>query len=82
MIDALKRKRSDLWQSRERRFHHDKVPASFTTLIVGMGPPTQTLYSPDLALCNIFVGTPNEKKIYLKGKHFADVEEVKKKWRH
>jgi len=81
--DAVRLKCPDLWQSGEWWFHHDNAPAH-TALSVrqfltknGMTPLTHPPYSPDLAPCDFFL-FPRMKKV-LKGKRFADVEEVKKK---
>ena len=43
----------------------------------GMTPMPHPPYSPDLALSNFFLFPPMKK--VLKGKHFANVEEVKQK---
>ena len=44
----------------------------------GMTPMPHPPYSPDLALSNFFLLSPQMKKV-LKGKLFADMEEVKQK---
>ena len=44
-----------------------------------MTPMPHPFYSPDLTLSYVFSVSPDEKKNVLKGKHFADVEEVKQK---
>ena len=81
--DSVRRKRPDLWQSGGWWLHHDNAPAH-TALSVrqfltknGMTPLTHPPYSPDLAPCDFFL-FPRMKKA-LKGKRFADIEEVQKK---
>jgi histone-lysine N-methyltransferase SETMAR len=83
--DAVRRKHHELWQSGVWWLHHDNAPAhkflsvkkfltknSMTELL---HPP----YSPDLAPYDFFLFA--RIKQVLKGKRFADVEEVKKKRR-
>jgi len=81
--DAVRRKRPELWQSGEWWLHHDNAPAHKALSVkqfLTKNSMTQLLhppYSPDLAPCDFFL-FPRMKKV-LKGKRFADVEEVKKK---
>jgi len=81
--DAVRRKRPELWQSGECWLHHDNAPAHKALSVkqfLTKNSMTQLLhptYSPDLAPCDFFL-CPRMKKV-LKGKRFADVEEVKKK---
>jgi transposase len=72
-----------LWQTGEWFFHLDNAPAH-TALSVqrfltknGMTPLPHPPYSPDLAPCYFFLFPRMQSD--LKGKHFADVEDVKKK---
>lgn len=81
--NSLRRKRPDLWQSGEWFFHHDNAPAH-TALSVrrfltknGMTTVSHPPYSPDLAPCDFFL-FPRMKRD-MKGKRFADIDEVKKK---
>ena len=75
--DAVRRKCPEWW------LHHDNAPAHKALSMKQFLPKnsmTQLLhppYSPDLAPCDFFL-FPRMKKV-LKGKSFADVEEVKKK---
>jgi hypothetical protein len=81
--DAVRQKRPELWQSGEWWLHHDNVPTHKALSVQqfltknGMTQLLQPPYSPDLAPCEFFL-FPLMKKV-LKGKRFADVEEVKKK---
>jgi len=81
--DAVRRKRPELWQSGEWWLHHDNAPAHKALSVKqfltknGMTQLIHPPYSPDLAPCDFFL-FPRMKKV-LKGKRFADVEEVKTK---
>jgi len=82
-LEALKR--PDLWQSGNWFFHHDNAPAH-TALSVrrfltknGMTTVPHPPHSSDLAPCDFFL-FPRMKRD-MKGKRFADIEEVKKKRR-
>ena len=80
--DTVRQKRPEMWQSGEWWLHNDSVPAHKALSVqqfLTKNSMTQLLYppySPDLAPCD-FVLFPQMKKV--KGKRFADVEEVKKK---
>ena len=73
-----------MWQSGDWWFHHDNAPAhtaiSVTTFMArnGMAVLPHPPYSPDVAPSDFFFLFPRMKR-NLKGKHFADVEEVKRK---
>ena len=81
--DAVRRKPPKLWQSGEWWLHHDNAPAHKALSVkqfLTKNSVTQLLhppYSPDLTPCDFFL-FPRMKKV-LKGKSFADVEEVKRK---
>jgi hypothetical protein len=82
LCDMVRQKRPELWQSGEW-WLRDNAPAHKALSVkqfLTRNCMTQLLhlpYSLDLALCNFFL-FPRMKKV-LKGKHFVDVEEVKKK---
>jgi histone-lysine N-methyltransferase SETMAR len=81
--DVVRRKCPELWQSGEWWLHHDNAPAhkalSVQQFLIknSMTQLLQLPYSPNLAPCDFFL-FPRMKKV-LKGKSFADVEEVKEK---
>jgi len=72
-----------LWQSGEWWLHHDNAPAHKALSVKqfltknSMTQLPHPPYSPKLSPCYFFL-FPRMKKV-LKGKRFADVEEVKKK---
>ncbi|VVC25866.1 Transposase, type 1 [Cinara cedri] len=80
--NSLRRKRPDLWQSGDWFFHHDNAPAH-TALSVrrfltkNMTTVSHPPYSPDLSPCDFFL-FPRIKR-NMKGKRFADIDEVKNK---
>jgi histone-lysine N-methyltransferase SETMAR len=81
LIDAVRRKRGELWRARSLILHHDNVLAHsslrVSQFLAGKGisamdhPP----YSPDLALADFWL-LPKLKSV-LKGKRFSDVEDIK-----
>ena len=81
--DAVRRKCPELWQRGEWWLHHDNAPAHKALSVqqfLTKNSMTQLLhppYSPELALRDFFL-FPRMKKV-LKGKRFADEEEVRKK---
>jgi histone-lysine N-methyltransferase SETMAR len=83
--DMVRRKCPELWQSGEWWLHHDNAPAHKALSVqqfLTKNRMTQLLhppYSHDLAPCD-FLLFRRMKKV-LKGKRFADVEEVKKERR-
>jgi len=82
--NSVRRKRPETWQSGDWWFHHDNAPAhsaiSVTTFMArnGLAALPHPPYSPDVAPSDFFFLFPRMKR-NLKGKHFADVEEVKRK---
>jgi transposase len=72
--DAVRRKRPDLWASRNWQLHHDNAPAHSLHLIQsfltkhGIPVVRQAPYSPDMAPCDFWV-FPKLKRP-LKGSHF------------
>jgi len=72
-----------MWSSGDWCLHHDNAPAltassvqqflAKNNMMVIPHPP----HSPDLAPCDFFLFPP--MKCQMKGKHFADVSEMKKK---
>jgi len=83
LCDAVRRKHPELCQSGEWWLNHNNAPAHKALSVkqfLTKNSMTQLLhppYSPDLAPCDFFL-FPRMKK-GLKGKRFADMEEVKKK---
>jgi len=81
--NSVRRKRPEMWQSGDWFFHHDNAPAhtaiSVTAFMArnGMAVLPHPPYSPDMAPSDFFL-FPRMKR-NLKGKRFADVEEVKRK---
>ena len=67
LLDAVRRKRPELWQSGKWWRYHDNAPAhkalsvkqflAKNSMTLLLHPP----YSPDLALCDLFFIPPNEK---------------------
>jgi hypothetical protein len=59
--NAVRRKRPNLWASRNWQLHHDNAPAHSSHLIKsflakhGIPVVCQTLYSPDMALCDFWL---------------------------
>jgi [histone H3]-lysine36 N-dimethyltransferase SETMAR len=76
--NSLRRKRPELWQSGV--FHHDNAPAHTALSVrrfLTKNDMTTVSYPPDLAPCDFFL-FPRMKRD-MKGKRFADIDEVKKK---
>jgi histone-lysine N-methyltransferase SETMAR len=81
LIDAVRRKRGELWRDRSLVLHHGNVPAysslRVSLVLVGNGisavehPP----YSPDLAPFDFWLFL--KLKSVLKGKSVSDVEDIK-----
>ena len=81
--DSLRKKRPEMWSGGDWLFRHDNAP-SCTVLSVqqflvknNMAVIPHPPYSPDLAPCDFFLFP--RMKCQMKGKVFADVNEVKKK---
>jgi hypothetical protein len=78
--DAVRRKRPDLWASRNWQLHHDNAPAHSSHLIESFlakhGIPVvhQTPYSPSMASCDFWLFP--KLKSTLKGSHFDSREDI------
>lgn len=79
--DAVRRKRPELWTSRDWLLHHDNAPAHSSNLIQhflvkhDIKQLRQPPYSPDIAPSDFWLFP--KLKIPLKGKRFDDVEQIK-----
>jgi len=83
LCDSVQKKRPEMWSGGDWFLHHDNAPAhtalrmqqflAKNNMTVNPHPP----YSPDLVPCNFFL-FPHMKG-QTKGKHFAEVSELKKK---
>jgi len=74
------RKRPEMWKNGNWLLHHDNSPAH-TSLVVrkfltknNVSTVPHPAYSPDLAPCDFYVFP--KMKLWLKGRHFASIEEV------
>ena len=83
LCNSVQKKRPEMWSSGDWFLHHNNAPAQ-TALSVqqflaknNMTVISHPPYSPDLAPCDFFLFP--RMKCKMKGKHFADVSEVKKK---
>lgn len=81
--EAVRRKRPALWESGDWWLHHDNAPAHKALRVKqflaknGMTLLPHPPYSPDLAPCDFFLFPKMKKE--LKGRRFADIEEVQEK---
>jgi len=74
------RKWPEMWKNGDWLLHHDNAPAH-TSLVVrefltknNVSTVPHPAYSPDLAPCDFYVFP--KMKLWLKGRHFASIEEV------
>jgi transposase len=80
LCDAVRRKRPDLWASRNWQLHHDNAPAHSSHLIQsflaehGIPVVRQVPYSPDMAPCDFWL-FPKLKRP-LKGSRFDSREDI------
>jgi len=78
--EAVRRKKSELWENRTWMLHHDNAPAHASLLIRNYLAKNQTStvphppYSPDLAPANFFL-FPKIKTTF-KGRRFQTTEEI------
>jgi len=82
LCDGVRKKRPEMWSSGYCFRHHNNAPAHVALSVQQFLARNMTVipdpsYSPDLAPCDFFI-FPHMKG-EMKGKHFADVREVKKK---
>jgi hypothetical protein len=81
LIDAVRRRRGELWRDRALILDHDKTPANFSLrvsqFLVGkfISAMDHLPYTPDLAPANFWL-FPKLKSV-LKGKRFSDIEDIK-----
>lgn len=80
--DAVRRKRPDLWESRNWQLHHDNAPAHSSRLIQdflakhGIPQVRQAPYSPDMAPGDFWLFP--KLKMPLKGSRFESREDIMK----
>jgi histone-lysine N-methyltransferase SETMAR len=81
LIDAVRRKRGELWRDRSLILHHDIAPAHSSLRVPqflagkGISAMDHPPYSPDLAPADFWL-FPKLKSV-LKGKRSSDVEDIK-----
>jgi hypothetical protein len=81
VIDAMRRKRGELWRDCSLILHHGSVPAHSSLQVLqflarkGISAMDRSPYSPDLAPADFWL-LPKFKSV-LKGKRFLDVEDIK-----
>lgn len=81
LMEKIRRKRRDLWESKQWLLHHDNAPAHSALTIRQFLASRQVAtldhppYSPDLAPSDFFLFP--KLKSALKGNHFDDIEDIK-----
>jgi hypothetical protein len=74
-IDAVRRKRGELWRDRSLILHHDKAPTHSCLRVSQV--LTGKASRPWMIWLQLASGYFQNSKSVLKGKHFSDIEDIK-----